>query len=99
MRLLHRSLQDMSIHHQMTAKSRFQDVRFCHFPLDAADPAQREYLCVACEDGRTRVFDISNPTPVVVDEATDLNALDLPKLEPVALLAGHTNRYVDGDVS
>ncbi|BGP52546.1 Protein mak11 [Rhodotorula sphaerocarpa] len=83
---------DMSIHHQMTAKSRFQDVRFCHFPLDAADPAQREYLCVACEDGRTRVFDISNPTPVVVDEATDLNALDLPKLEPVALLAGHTNR-------
>lgn len=99
MRLLHRSLQDMSIHHQMTAKSRFQDVRFCHFPLDAADPAQREYLFVACEDGRTRVFDISNPTPVVVDEATDLNALDLPKLEPVALLAGHTNRYVDGDVS
>lgn len=89
----------MSIHHQMTAKSRFQDVRFCHFPLDAADPAQREYLFVACEDGRTRVFDISNPTPVVVDEATDLNALDLPKLEPVALLAGHTNRYVDGDVS
>ncbi|TKA56464.1 hypothetical protein B0A53_02035 [Rhodotorula sp. CCFEE 5036] len=83
---------DMSIHHQMTAKSRFHDVRFCHFPLDASDPNQREYLFVACEDGRTRVFDISNPTPVTVDETTDLNALDLPKLDPVASLVGHSNR-------
>ncbi|GAA5884251.1 hypothetical protein JCM3774_003592 [Rhodotorula dairenensis] len=83
---------DMSIHHQLTAKSRFHDVRFCHFPLDAADPNQREYLFVACEDGRTRVFDVSNPTPITVDETTDLNALDLPKLDPVASLVGHSNR-------
>ncbi|GAA5991399.1 hypothetical protein JCM10908_003293 [Rhodotorula pacifica] len=83
---------DMSIHHQLTAKSRFHDVRFCHFPLDASDPNQREYLFVACEDGRTRVFDISDPTPVTVDDSTDLNALDLPKLDPVASLVGHSNR-------
>lgn len=82
----------MSIHHQLSAKSRFHDAHFCYFPLDKTDSAQREYLFVACEDGKVRVFDVSNPTPVHVDETTDLSDLDLPKIEPVALLTGHANR-------
>ncbi|BGP21254.1 WD40 repeat containing protein [Rhodotorula toruloides] len=83
---------DMSIHHQLSAKSRFHDAQFCYFPLDKTDSAQREYLFVACEDGKVRVFDVANPTPVHVDETTDLSDLDLPKIEPVALLTGHANR-------
>ncbi|GAA5882779.1 hypothetical protein JCM1840_002359 [Sporobolomyces johnsonii] len=83
---------DMSIHHSLSAPSRFHDVRFCYFPLDAQDPAQREYLFVACEDGKVRIFDVSEPTPVTVDEGTDLSELDLPKMDPVATLDGHSNR-------
>ena len=86
--------QDMSIHHLLTAKSRFHDVRFCYFPLDASDPNQREYLLVACEDGKVRVFDVSNPNPITIDEDTDLDELDLPYLDPVALFSGHSNRCV-----
>lgn len=84
----------MSIHYQLSAKSRFHDARFCYFPLDASDSTQREYLFVACEDGKVRVFDVSNPTPVTIDEETDLSELELPTLEPVALLMGHTKRCV-----
>ncbi|GAA5891851.1 hypothetical protein JCM8208_002912 [Rhodotorula glutinis] len=89
---------DMSIHHLLTAKSRFHDVRFCYFPLDASDPNQREYLLVACEDGKVRVFDVSNPNPITIDEDTDLDELDLPYLDPVALFSGHSNRVKQMDL-
>ncbi|KPV78002.1 uncharacterized protein RHOBADRAFT_50525 [Rhodotorula graminis WP1] len=89
---------DMSIHHLLTAKSRFHDVRFCYFPLDATDPNQREYLLVACEDGKVRVFDVSNPNPITIDEDTDLDEVDLPYLDPVALFSGHSNRVKQMDL-
>ncbi|GAA5915536.1 hypothetical protein JCM6882_005929 [Rhodosporidiobolus microsporus] len=89
---------DMSIHHSLSAPSRFHDVRFCYFPLDTTDPTQREYLFVGCEDGKVRVFDVSEPNPITVDESTDLSELDLPKMDPVALLTGHANRVKQMDL-
>ncbi|GAA5982211.1 hypothetical protein JCM11641_006227 [Rhodosporidiobolus odoratus] len=88
---------DMSIHHSLTAPSRFHDARFCYFPLDTSDPTQREYLFVACEDGKVRVFDVSEPTPIEND-GQDLSELDLPKMEPFAELVGHSNRVKQMDL-
>ncbi|BGP12312.1 hypothetical protein JCM10213_002584 [Rhodosporidiobolus nylandii] len=89
---------DMSIHHVLSAPSRFHDVRFCYFPLDAQDPNQKEYLFVGCEDGKVRVFDVSNPNPIRVDEDTDLSEVELPKMDPVAMLVGHSNRVKQMDL-
>ncbi|GAA6060218.1 hypothetical protein JCM10212_002297 [Sporobolomyces blumeae] len=87
---------DMSVHHTLTAPSRFHDVRFCHFPLDRLDPLHREYLFVACEDGKVRVFDVSEPVPVQAEQGDDDAATKavVPenKLDPVAILVGHSNR-------
>lgn len=80
----------MTVLRSLSARSRFHDVRFCYFPLDAADPTQREYLFVACDDGKTRVFDLSTPTPavdVVEGEAG-------PSMDAIAMLTGHSNRFV-----
>lgn len=82
---------DMTVLHSLQAPSRFHDVHFCYFPLDVKDPTQREYLFVACEDGKTRVFDVSSSTaPALVDPEADPEAL--PTLEPIAELVGHSNR-------
>lgn len=76
----------MAVHHTFTAPSRFHDVRFCYFPIDATDPSQCEYLFVACEDGKTRVFDITTESAPPADgEGSPLEAL--------AQLSGHANRY------
>ncbi|KAK4705518.1 protein MAK11, partial [Phenoliferia sp. Uapishka_3] len=79
---------DMTVLRSLTARSRFHDVRFCYFPLDAADPTQREYLFVACDDGKTRVFDLSTKSAEVdvVEGETG------PSMDAVALLTGHANR-------
>ncbi|KAM0750385.1 WD40 repeat-like protein [Meredithblackwellia eburnea MCA 4105] len=71
---------DMSVIRTLTAPSRFHDVRFCYFPLDAEDPTQKEYLFVACEDGKTRIFDLSREEKEGAES------------EPVAVLVGHSNR-------
>lgn len=83
------SPQDMTVLRSLTARSRFHDVRFCYFPLDAADPTQREYLFVACDDGKTRIFDLSTPTPEV--EVAEGEAG--PSMDAIAMLTGHSNRY------
>lgn len=80
----------MTVLRSLTARSRFHDVRFCYFPLDAADPTQREYLFVACEDGNTRVFDLTTPVPAV-DAAEGETG---PSMDAVAMLTGHSNRFV-----
>ncbi|GAA5905239.1 WD40 repeat domain-containing protein [Sporobolomyces salmoneus] len=80
---------DMSIHHTLTAPSRFHDLQFCTPPssLDS------EFLLVACEDGKVRVFDVSNPTPVKVGQEEDEEAFEnRAKMEVCAELVGHTNR-------
>jgi protein MAK11 len=77
----------MIVHHTLTAPSRFHDVRFCYFPIDAADPSQREYMLVACEDGKTRIFDVTSNAEVQATEDEDR-----PVLEPFAQLSGHVNR-------
>lgn len=81
---------DMSVHATLSSPSRFHDLRFAYFPLDAADPAQKEYLFVACEDGKTRVYDITNTKGVPPSEE-GLSAPP-PSLEVAAELVGHANR-------
>ncbi|ORY80266.1 WD40-repeat-containing domain protein [Leucosporidium creatinivorum] len=81
---------DMTVLHSLQAPSRFHDVHFCYFPLDVTDPTQCEYLFVACEDGKTRVFDVTSPSTPVDDPSADPEAL--PTLEPIAQLSGHANR-------
>lgn len=81
--------QDMTVLHALSAPSRFHDAHFCYFPLDAADPSQREYMFVACEDGKTRIFDVtkaSAPGPEAEEDE------EMPLLEPIAMLTGHANR-------
>lgn len=82
--------QDMTVLHSLQAPSRFHDVHFCYFPLDVNDPTQCEYLFVACEDGKTRVFDVTSPSTPVDDPSADPEAL--PTLDPIAQLTGHANR-------
>lgn len=81
---------DMTTLHSLVAPSRFHDLRFCYFPLSVDDPTQKEYMFVACEDGKTRVFDVSSPTAPVEQEEGAEGAT----LEPVAVLTGHKNRSV-----
>lgn len=73
----------MTVLHTLTAPSRFHDVQFCYFPIDATDPKQKEYFFVACEDGRIRVFEVGQG-----------GGGEEEVLEPVKVLAGHTNRCV-----
>lgn len=81
----------MSIHHTLTAPSRFHDLQFCTLP---SSPSQ-EFLLVACEDGKVRVFDISNPKPVKVGQEEDETEFEeRAKMEVCAELTGHTNRLV-----
>ncbi|GAA6014557.1 hypothetical protein JCM11491_004540 [Sporobolomyces phaffii] len=81
---------DMSIHHTLTAPSRFHDLQFCILPSDAAS---KEFLLVACEDGKVRVFDISNPKPVKVGQEEDEQEFEeREKMEVCAELTGHSNR-------
>ncbi len=84
----------MSIHHTLEAASRFHDLRFCYFPIDASDPSQREYLFVACEDGKTRVFDITTSASTAKEVSEDDEDDETPSIEAVAVLSGHENRYV-----
>lgn len=77
----------MSVHHTLTAPSRFHDARFCYFPIDAADPTQCEYLFIACEDGKTRIFDVTASKGAPVGEESSE-----PPLEAFAQLVGHSNR-------
>ncbi|KAM0793651.1 hypothetical protein ACM66B_001082 [Microbotryomycetes sp. NB124-2] len=79
---------DMTVLHALSGPSRFHDVHFSYFPLDKQDPAQSEYMFVACEDGKTRIFDVA--TPSVTDSEVENGASTL--LEPVAVLVGHKNR-------
>lgn len=82
----------MSVHHTLTATSRFHDLRFCFFPIDATDPSQREYLFVACEDGNTRVFDISTSAATAKAISEDEDEDEAASIEAVAMLTGHSNR-------
>jgi protein MAK11 len=85
----------MSIHHTLEAASRFHDLRFCYFPIDASDPSQREYIFVACEDGKTRVFDITTSASTAKEVSEDDDEEDeTPSIEAVAILSGHANRCV-----
>lgn len=87
----------MTIHHQLTSPSRLHDAHFCYFPLDASDPSQREYLFTACEDGNVRIFDVTEPNSafaVVEGEEEEDEEKEIPNMEPVALLTGHSNRCV-----
>jgi protein MAK11 len=81
--------QDMSIHHTLTAPSRFHDLQFCILPSSPS----KEFLLVACEDGKVRVFDISNPKPVKVGQEEDEEEFEnREKMEVCAELVGHSNR-------
>jgi len=81
---------DMSVHASLSSPSRFHDLRFAFFPLDAADPAQKEFLFIACEDGKTRVYDITHTKGVAPgDEGLTAPA---PELTVAAELVGHANR-------
>lgn len=83
----------MTILHALSAPSRFHDAHFCYFPLDAQDPTQCEYMFVACEDGKTRIFDVSEPTVPSAAEDEEIDPSTLPNFEPVTQLVGHANRY------
>ncbi|GAA5947029.1 hypothetical protein JCM3765_002122 [Sporobolomyces pararoseus] len=79
---------DMSIHHTLTAPSRFHDLQFC-----TLNEGSQEFLLVACEDGKIRVFDITNPAPIKVGQEEDEEAFqNRAKMEVCAELVGHTNR-------
>lgn len=88
------------MHHTLTARSRFHDVRFCFFPLDAEDPNQREYMFVACEDGKTRVFDVTTSKAAVTEKEKVATGDEEEKeeagtpLEAFAQLGEHANRSV-----
>ncbi|GAA5922474.1 uncharacterized protein JCM15063_003314 [Sporobolomyces koalae] len=84
---------DMSIHHSLTAPSRFHDLQF-------STVGENEYLFVACEDGKVRVFDVSNPPePVKVGQEEDETTFESrDKIRLVAELTGHTNRVKMMDV-
>lgn len=84
----------MAVHHTLTAPSRFHDLRFCFFPIDASDPTQCEYLFVACEDGKTRVFDITTSAETAKTMSEEIGEDETPAIEQVAILIGHTNRSV-----
>ncbi|KAK4057751.1 Protein mak11 [Microbotryomycetes sp. JL221] len=86
---------DMTVLHALSGPSRFHDVQFTYYPLDKQDETQSEYMLVACEDGKTRVFDIANPS-VHEDDEEDEEATTT--LEPVALLTGHKSRVKMLDV-
>jgi len=78
----------MSIHHTLSAPSRFHDLQFCIVQ-------GKEYLFVGCEDGKTRVFDVSNPNPIKPGEEEDEEEFEgREKLVVCAELTGHTNRSV-----
>ncbi|GAA6033748.1 hypothetical protein JCM8097_004411 [Rhodosporidiobolus ruineniae] len=82
---------DMTVHQALSSPSRFHDAHFCHVPLDTSDPDQREYLFVACEDGKTRVFDVTEPEPTFAAAMED-EEVEPPVLDAVAVLTGHSNR-------
>lgn len=83
----------MSTHHTLVSPSRFHSAQFCYFPLSTSDPTQREYLFVACEDGKTRVFDVSKPNPKTAEQLEEMDGSEEEeKMDPVALLVGHKNR-------
>ena len=79
----------MSVHHVLTAPSRFHDLRFAYFPIDASDPTQSEYLFVACDDGKTRVFDITTSAATAQKAGEETEA---PSIAAIAELTGHANR-------
>ena len=81
----------MSVHHVLTAPSRFHDLRFAYFPIDASDPTQSEYLFVACDDGKTRVFDITTSAATAQKAGEETAA---PAIAAIAELVGHANRCV-----
>lgn len=85
-------VQDMSVHHVLTARSRFHDLRFCYFPIDATDPTQSEYLFVACEDGKTRVFDITHSADTAKQAGDESEESTTPAIAAVAEMTGHANR-------
>jgi len=84
---------DMSIHHTLTAPSRFHDLQFCTLPSSSSNDESQEFLLVGCEDGKIRVFDISNPSPIKPGQEEDEETFEnRPKMKVCAELSGHTNR-------